>query len=127
VDDRGSEDEDLPSAGPLESLPPTREAIRTTDCTTVPRNICCGASASALPILFNRKYAWKVGQEGIGQYEHEAAGESPAEIGALPRVEIEGAGELPQRPGRLAALASRRSLRVAAKSRMKNPPITHGP
>ena len=38
-----------------ESLPPTRDAAtRTTDWTRVPRKICCGTSASVLPILSSR-------------------------------------------------------------------------
>jgi len=38
-----------------ESLPPMREAAtRTTDWARVPRKICCGTSASALPILSSR-------------------------------------------------------------------------
>jgi hypothetical protein len=38
-----------------ESLPPMREAAtRTTDLARVPRKICCGTSASALPILSSR-------------------------------------------------------------------------
>ena len=38
-----------------ESVPPTRDAATTTtDCTRVPRNICCGTSALALPILSSR-------------------------------------------------------------------------
>jgi hypothetical protein len=43
-------------------------------------------------------------QEGVGQNEHEAAGEGPGEVWALPRVDVEGAGELSQRPGRLVRL-----------------------
>ena len=38
-----------------DSLPPIREAATTTtDWTSVPRKICCGTSASALPILSSR-------------------------------------------------------------------------
>ena len=38
-----------------ESLPPMREAATTTtDWASVPRNICCGTSALALPILSSR-------------------------------------------------------------------------
>jgi hypothetical protein len=38
-----------------ESLPPMREAATTTmDWTSVPRNICCGTSALALPIFSSR-------------------------------------------------------------------------
>ena len=38
------------------------------------------------------------------QHEHEAAGESPGEVRALPRVDIKRAGKFPQRPGRLLRL-----------------------
>src|SRR5207237_6350901 len=65
-------------------------------------------------------------QEGIGQDEHQAAGESPGEVWALPRIDVESAGELPQRQAGLSACASWRSFSVAAKSRTKNPPIAHG-
>jgi hypothetical protein len=38
-----------------ESLPPVREAATTTaDWVRVPRNICCGTSALALPIFSSR-------------------------------------------------------------------------
>src|SRR5712691_5358933 len=40
-------------------------------------------------------------KERISQNEHEAAGESPGEVWALPRVDVKRAGEFPQRPGRL--------------------------
>ena len=38
------------------------------------------------------------GQKGIGQHEHESTGESPPEVRVPPGVDVEGAGELPQRP-----------------------------
>ena len=38
-----------------DSLPPMREAATTTtDWASVPRNICCGTSPAALPILSSR-------------------------------------------------------------------------
>ena len=43
-------------------------------------------------------------QEGVGQNEHEAAGESPGEVRVLSRIDVECAGEFPQRPGRFVRL-----------------------
>ena len=40
-------------------------------------------------------------EERVGSHEQESAGEDPGEVRAPPRVDVEGAGDLTQRPGRL--------------------------
>ena len=39
-------------------------------------------------------------EEGVGHDQHEPAGEGPGEVGVGPWADVEGPGELPQRPGR---------------------------
>ena len=120
-------DEDLPSAGPV-GEPATDEGGGDDDDglgegaeEDLVRHVGLGAAD-----LVQQVVGLVGGQERVGQDEHEAAGEGPGEVRALARVDVERAGELPQRPGRPVRLASRRSFSVTANSRMKNPPIAHG-
>src|SRR5260370_25825221 len=72
-----------------ESRPPMRAAaMRTADWASVPRNICCGTSATVLPIFLQQVVGLVGDQEGIGQDEHQTARESPREVGALSRIDI---------------------------------------
>ena len=111
-----------------ESLPPTREAATTDDGLDeraeedLLRHVGLGAAD-----LVQQVVGLVRDQEGVGQNEQETTDERPGEVRALPRIDVERAGEFPQRPGSACPrLASRRSFSVSAKSRMKNPPIAHG-
>lgn len=66
------------------------------------------------------------GRKGVGQDEQGAAGERPGEVRALPRADVERAGEFCSDQVGTSARPRRRSFSVAANSRMKNPPIAHG-
>ena len=105
VHDRRGEDEDLPSARPV-GEPAADEGRGDEDggldeCAEedLLRHLGLGAAD-----LVQQVVGLVGGQEGVGQNEHEAAGESPGEVRALPRIDVERAGELPQRPGRLVRL-----------------------
>src|SRR5437868_4610872 len=55
VHDRSGKNEDLPSACLVREPPPvSAAAIRTADWASVPRNICCGTSSTAVPIFSSR-------------------------------------------------------------------------
>jgi hypothetical protein len=102
VHDRRDDHEDLPSARPVRQLA-TDEGSGDDDnglgeCAKeyLLRYIACGAAD-----LVQQVVGLVGDQEGVGQNEHEAAGESPGEVGALPRIDVERAGKFPQRPGRL--------------------------
>ena len=62
----------------------------------LPRDVVLGAAE-----LLQQVVGLVGGQERVGQDEQEPAGERPREVGVPPRVDVERAGELPQRPGRL--------------------------
>ena len=76
VYDRRGQDEDFPSARPSETFPPMRDAATiTADWASVPRNICCGTSALAVPILSSRHlahlaHAQLLGSEGSSHDHH---------------------------------------------------------
>ena len=99
------QDEDLPSARPV-GEPATDEGCGDDDGgldegaeEDLLRHVGLGAADLVQQVV------GLVGhQEGVRQHEQEAAGERPGEVRVLPRIDVERAGELPQRPGRLVRL-----------------------
>ena len=102
VHGRRGEDEDLPAAGPV-GQPAPEQGGRDDDGGLdegaeehLLRHVVLGGADLVQQVvrLVGR-------QERVGQHEQEAAGERPGEVRGLARVDVEGAGELAQRPRRL--------------------------
>ena len=97
VHDRRGEDEDLPSARPVresaadEGRGDDDDGLGECAEEYLLRYLGLGAAD-----LLQQVVGLVGDQEGIGQDEHEAAGESPGEVGVLPRIDVERAGEFPQ-------------------------------
>ncbi len=115
VDDSCGEDEDLPAASPIRELAADQrrgdEDAGLGQCAEKYLLRYLGLSAAD---LLEQVVGLVGDQEGIGQDEHQAASESPGEVWALPRIDVESAGELPQRPGRLVRL---RELAIVQRGR----------
>lgn len=99
--DRRGEDEDLPSARPVRQ-PAADEGTGDNDDGLdkraeeyLLRHVGLGAAD-----LVQQVIGLVSEQESVGQDEHEATGEGPGEVSALPRIDVERARELPKRPGR---------------------------